>query len=611
MNKQFAVKGLAVAVALAGVVGMSVATAAYAAKKLGADAVLTFDGVSAPLTDAEKREVRVSAAEIDGQPVANFGFHTLMRSGQELNGIKFGQIIDADGNPIRGEDGEIRISNANEHTSLLPVGKRLFSVSQHETRPGAFFLLELDQNKKTGELTPINQWQLDQSNTWGGWVHCAASVTPWNTHLASEEYEPNAAVLKTNADVAKDDYSKTQLDYYTSGMEWNPYYYGWNTEITVKAKGKSDPTTTIEKHFAMGRMAIELAYVMPDQKTAYITDDGTNVSLFMFVADKKKDLSAGTLYALKWNQTSSYGVGAADIEWINLGHATDEEIKPYLDGPKKVTFDDIFATAEGSKEGQCPTGFTGVNTGGYGFECLQVKPGMEKVASRLESRRYAAMMGATTEFRKEEGITFAPEYNSIFMAMSEVERGMEDFKKGGKPSKSYDLGGSNDIRLDSPNKCGAVYQLPVGTDKNIGSDYVVKSMTGLVVGRPVTDRAPQVKGFEANNSCHINGIANPDNLTYMSGYDTLIIGEDTGSGHQNDAIWAYNLKTSQLTRIETTPYGSETTSPYWYPDINGWAYLMSVVQHPYGESDEDKNTGHGEAAAYTGYIGPFPAKKMK
>ena len=126
----------------------------------------------------------------------------------------------------------------------------------------------------------------------------------------------------------------------------------------------------------------------------------------------------------------------------------------------------------------------------------------------------------------------------------------------------------------------------------------------------MSEQDPQLAGFEDNNSCHINGLANPDNVTYMSGYDQLIIGEDTGSGHQNDVIWAYDFADQSLTRIQTTPYGAETTSPYWYPNINGWAYLTSVVQHPYGESDGDKDTGAGEARAYTGYMGPFPAVKQ-
>ena len=32
----------------------------------------------------------------------------------------------------------------------------------------------------------------------------------------------------------------------------------------------------------MGRAAWELAYVMPDEKTAYLSDDGTNVGFYMY-----------------------------------------------------------------------------------------------------------------------------------------------------------------------------------------------------------------------------------------------------------------------------------------------------------------------------------------
>lgn len=35
-----------------------------------------------------------------------------------------------------------------------------------------------------------------------------------------------------------------------------------------------------------------------------------------------------------------------------------------------------------------------------------------------------------------------------------------------------------------------------------------------------------------------------------------------------------------LDRIFSTPYGSETTSPYWYNNVNGNSYLMAVIQHP-------------------------------
>jgi len=130
------------------------------------------------------------------------------------------------------------------------------------------------------------------------------------------------------------------------------------------------------------------------------------------------------------------------------------------------------------------------------------------------------------------------------------------------------------------------------------SAYVPYRMTGVVVGTP--------DGSVTGNSCDIDGISNPDNVTVFPGYDVLVIGEDTGSGHQNDAVWAYDLYTHELTRILTTPYGSETTSPYVYPNVNGFGYLMTVVQHPYGESDEGMSTGPDDERAYIGYVGPFP-----
>jgi secreted PhoX family phosphatase len=126
-------------------------------------------------------------------------------------------------------------------------------------------------------------------------------------------------------------------------------------------------------------------------------------------------------------------------------------------------------------------------------------------------------------------------------------------------------------------------------------------MVGEIAGR-------MADGQPGGDRCDLDGIANPDNLTFIPGQRTLIVGEDTTEGHRNDAVWAYNLDTKALTRIQTTPYGAETTSVYFYPNINGFGYLMSVVQHPYGESDQDKLIpGSGDERGYTGYIGPFPA----
>lgn len=38
-----------------------------------------------------------------------------------------------------------------------------------------------------------------------------------------------------------------------------------------------DSSAIVQKHYTLGRLATELALVMPDKRTVYITDDGTNV----------------------------------------------------------------------------------------------------------------------------------------------------------------------------------------------------------------------------------------------------------------------------------------------------------------------------------------------
>lgn len=590
----------------------------------GTAGTLEFQGIAAPQTDAERRQVIASPQVTIAGEAHPIAFHGILRSGDQAGGGTFGLLRDHAGAPLAGKDGAPRISNANDFSSLLPVGDRLFMVSHFEERPGAMYLTELNQDRATGLLSPLATRHIDFSGLGGVWNPCAGSVTPWGSHLGSEEYEPDArqrdpATWQIDANFA------AMAAYYGGDVaRLNPYAYGWPVEVKVDAAGG----TRVAKRYAMGRVALELAYVMPDRRTAYLTDDGINVGLYLFLADRPDDLSAGTLYAARWDQRpepeGSAAGGAADLAWVNLGHATEGEVARAI--ADKVAFPALFATSSlpapasqdaspslgvaGHQDGVCPAGFTSVNTGHAKpkAECLKVQPGREAVASRLETRRFAALRGATTEWRKMEGLTFDPDGGRLYLAMTEIGGGMEDFKSKGKPDPAFDTGGRNDIRLPY-NLCGTVYGMNVtagvkDTDGNpIDSPFVALDMIGEVVGRMAGAEAPK-----EGNRCDIDGIANPDNLTFIPGQRTLIIGEDTTEGHRNDAVWAYELDTKALRRILTTPYGSETTSVYFYPNINGFGYLMSVVQHPYGESDQDLLVkGSGEERAYTGYLGPFPA----
>ena len=555
-----------------------------------AAAEMNFSAIPVPTTDEMKRSILSSeTVTVDGADTT-IGYHVLARSGDTIGGGTFARLVDQDGNPIDG-DSEYGSPDA-DFTSFLPIGDKIYSITHFESRPAAMYLSTVDQDAE-GNLTYTDTKPIDFASVGGLWVPCAGSVTPWNTHLGSEEYPADARAHAEATSLDQiDDYNYAMVAYFgvdpaTMSLDdyrrvYNPYQYGFPVEVTVTEGGEA----SVAKHYSMGRIAVELANVMPDEKTAYISDDGTNVGLFRYVADTAGDLSAGQLYAAKWTQTSDEGAGAADITWVDLGHADDATIQKAIDD--KTGFMDIFAVGEMADDGTCAEGFMPSAAEGRA-ECLQVKDGMEAVASRLETRRYASMLGATVEFRKMEGNVYNPDNNSLYLAMSEVAKGMTD-------GDDLDMGSSNDVRV-AKNPCGAVYEL------SLDDDFVATDMKAVVEGKP----SDYAEGSEyAGNECDVDGIANPDNVTYIPGQKLLVIGEDTGGGHQNDVVWTMNTDTGDLTRIMSSPYGSEMTSVDWYADLNGHAYLTAVIQHPYGESDEDKAADEADTRAYVGYMGPFP-----
>ena len=557
---------------------------------------MTFEPIAFPMSVAEKSDFIASASVAIGDKTYAIGYNKLLRAGDKLGDVVFGQLVDINGKPMVNKDGSPIVCDKPDFMSLLKAGDKIFMINQFECRPAAMYLTELSQDAATGALTPISTRPIDFSGVNGAARHCAGMVTPWNTHLSSEEDVRDARKLKADGTLDK---RYKQIATYLAGKEASPYMWGWVPEVSI-LNGAGD--TRVVKHFAMGRLSTEIAYALPDERTVFLSEDNTNSPLAMFVADKARDLSAGTLYAAKWTQWGG-DAGSGELEWINLGHATNDEIGQLIAAP--TTFDQLFDTAEPAEDASCPAGFKSINAE-FKHECLALRPGMETAASRLETGRYAAYMGATTEFRKLEGATFDPDTNRFYIAVSRIKRGMLD------GDKKYDKGGANDVRM-TENYCGAVYALDAASGQkdsaggSIDSDYAFDKMYSLVSGTPRTYDDPNF----AKNKCDIDQIANPDNLTYLPGSGTLIIAEDT-SQHEIDMIWAYDLADGKLTRIQSTPYGSETTAAYWQPDINGWRYLSSIVQDPFGDA-KDIPEGVADTVpeeltrSSVGYIGPFPA----
>ena len=583
---------------------------------------LTFEEVGVPTSDADKAIVRsTTGASVDGRRFP-LTFMPLLEGGRSYGAGTFAAVLNSEGKPVKDGEGVPVVSNYPDFTSILPVSGRLYGVTHFESLPSALYLSRFTQDQRTGAMSVAETRSLRLSHIGNIYNPCAGMITPWGTHLGGEEYPPDGRLF----DEAMATADKTKLgrwvpqnlryfginprepDFAAIKSRFNPYRYGFPFEVTVKGW----LNVTVTRHHTMGRFSHELAYVMPDRRTVYMTDDGDNAGFFMFVADRAGDLDQGRLYAARWEQTSPAGgsEGTAKLTWVDLGHARSADIARSIESG--MTFGRMFETADMTPQGQCPSGFTAVNVVGdlarRSGECLKVKPGQDINASRLETRRYAALKGATTEFTKAEGITFDPKRKRLLVSVTSIDRGMGDSTEKGQFSDRFDRGGPNHIRLGY-NPCGAVFSASLDRDVKIGSDYVASSMAPLLSGKP----NPDVKG-DAFNGCQLGGIANPDNLTVIPEHDTLIIAEDSDGRHENDAIWAFDMGTSKLTRIMTVPVGGEASGVYWHRNINGHGYLTAVVQHPFGNDVEKRGRKPPSEdpkyrAAVVGVIGPFPVAR--
>jgi secreted PhoX family phosphatase len=424
------------------------------------------------------------------------------------------------------------------------------NASRYGQLPSPIAVLTLDQDPATGRLRLVKYHNVDTSPAHGLWITCGASLSPWNTHLSSEEYEPDAMAIA--ADKRFESFGK-----FLNGGEGraNPYHYGHLPEVTVHPDGSG----TVVKHYCLGRISHELVEVMPDRRTVLMGDDFTNGGLFMFIADRAADLSAGTLYVAKWGQTSSSGPGAGTLSWIRLGSATSAEIRLLADSVKPADIMDVRFTDPGD------AGFTKIPYSGK-FNWVRLRPGMEKAAAFLETHRYAALAGGSMGFSKMEGTALNAKDRIAYSAMSYIQASMLD--------------GSGDVRVEGP-RAGAVYAMNLRggqADRSgapIPSEWVPVDMAAppALVGEDL--RTPDALG----NLAHADRIANPDNIKFSEKLRTLFIGEDSGM-HVNNFLWAYNVDTGSLSRILSCPAGAESTGLHAADEVNGWTYIMSNFQHP-------------------------------
>ncbi|WP_435195887.1 alkaline phosphatase PhoX [Natronomonas sp. EA1] len=502
-----------------------------------------FESVQLPETEWANEMVRTA-----------FGTYNVLRNG--------GEETD-DGEPLgipTGPDGEpLTDGNNPDFNGYIPVSENEgYLFTNWETRPGMMSRLHLERDGERLEVVGAENLEFEEVE--GTWVNCFGTVTPWNTPLSSEENyahtdterwnDPNWKYRGGVENLATHlGHERNEAGIFAEAFP-NPYRYGYILEI-VDPTGDATPV----KRTALGRSAHENAVVMPDEKTAYTSSDGTGKGFYKFVADTAGDLSSGTLYAAKATQQGANGTPvekvAFTLEWVELGHASEGEIESWI-----AAYDDI--TQADYTEGK-----TSYITDAEVEAWAAGNADDDRVAF-LETRKAAEAVGATIEFRKMEGLNIRrnaqPGEDYLYMAMSNTNATMSDDE------------GAIQVAGD---EWGAVFRLP------LEAGYNVTRMEPIVTGGPeanICGGCPYDANPNANSkacqSCAFNPateseekrspfrgtmnmmasmamsgqatldpentIAEPDNLLVMDD-GRVVIGEDTGNaGHENNMIWVFD-----------------------------------------------------------------------
>lgn len=514
--------------------------------------------------------------------------------------IVAGGYVDAAGNPVTLGGGTQLFSDCVDGTSLFTVpgaaANTVFAVVQFEYHSKYYgelnspiAILKLEQDPETGALTFISYFNVDTSTIHGLWIPCGGSLSPWSTHLSSEEYMPDAFDQGDNQSLA----TLSKFSQNTFGhTNANPYHYGHLPEVKVNPDG----TGSIKKYYNQGRYSRELVQIFPDNRTLIGGDDANNGGLFMFVADVAGDLSKGSLYVAKYTSTLNETT-AGDIKWIKLGSATSAEIEA-LANAATIASNNASGIKENSILASSLTNPATLATppadaAAYkqiklsGKDAwIKILPGQEKAAAFLETHRYAALKGGSLVFTKMEGTSLNIKDKKAYSALaaisgsavagnalnkeigldaSGVATGVLENSKVGFVARGAGLVLEHDLAGGQKDSDGTT----------INSDWVPVKSRVLLAGE---DIAAAADPLGLGNTANPDKISCPDNLKYSEKLRTLFIGEDSGQ-HVNNYLWAYNVDTKKLSRLLSGPAGAENTGLHGVDDLNGFTYIMSSFQH--------------------------------
>lgn len=576
----------------------------------------TFTAMAVPVALAERARTSVSSKlKINWDDASSreyqLGYKSFFETGVSVPKHGGGQIIaggyfDAKGQPIMdiSVPGAVRqyFSDCPDGSSLIHlenakvdgVNHPVFHVVQFEyasqnqagmseygNLPSPIAILTLEQDQKTGHLELKKYFNVDTAPAHGLWITCGASMSPWHTHLSSEEYEPDAF----NQGIGGPNVAGLAKHFFGDANAAKPYNYGHLPEVIVNPDG----TGKIVKHFCMGRISHELIHVMPDNRTVIMGDDYTNGGFFMFIADKEKDLSAGTLYVAKYTSVLAES-STGQIQWIELGHATSQDIEDLVN-IRNIQPTDIMESLTTDPNDISYTKIILAKKKLW----IKVKPGMEKAAAFLETHRYAALKGGSMAFTKMEGTTLNIKDKVAYSALANIQdsmiQGNAAWVEAHNVSFSKKITAGGILAHDLAASQSSVAGMP------IPSEWVPYQSKILLMGEDIPLDS-------LGNTAHPDKIASPDNLKFSETFRTLFIGEDSGN-HPNNFLWAYNVDSQENPiRLLSTPAGAESTGLHAVDSVNGWTYIMSNFQHA---GDSSNLSAELKAATLANYNQGFSA----
>ncbi|GAA4883036.1 alkaline phosphatase PhoX [Ferrimonas pelagia] len=447
------------------------------------------------------------------------------------------------------KDGEAELSDELESNVLLVAddGTQILYTAWDDN-PGAISRLLLDKNDQV-----LDTELVDLSGVAGTAGVRKGNLTPWGTPLFAEhgatetgseaptltdwnkplEQEDAALPIRSESDIAD------RLDAYLGEGEFpNPYRYGYMMELT-----NPEGEVSVEKRFAMGRFEHDSAMIMPNGTTVYLGQGGIGGVLYKFEADSANELRSGTLYAAKVHQDIPYNhpsLVSFDVEWIELGRATDAEVEgwiadfdgidmdDYVEGQSSyLTNADVLAWSVGASH--YPSVAEGGNPTTAGLA-------MDDRVVFLETRQAAKFLGASAEWSNMSGLTFNTERAAQAQYGSSAldEDVTQAYAYFAIPTLSHQMVWAfGDIQLTTDTGyCGMVYRMPI--DDNFEINRIEPALFG-------DKKYPDHN--EANGRCHRDSPAQPSELVVMDDGRVLVAEEFTAlnqGGHQNAAVWLYD-----------------------------------------------------------------------